>query len=46
MRFITCQFNLTDKGLDCYDKVLAIIFEYFRLVRDDWLADGKEIEFF
>lgn len=46
MRFITCSVNLTDKGLVCYDKVLAIIFEYFRLVREEWLADGKEIKFF
>ena len=46
MRFITCQYNLTDKGLKCYEKVLAIIFEYYRLVREEWLADGKEVNFF
>ena len=46
MRFISCSVNLTDKGLNCYDKVLAIIFEYFRLVREEWLADGKEVIFF
>ena len=46
MRFITCQYTLTDKGMSEYQKVLAIIFEHFRLVRDEWLADGTEIPFF
>ena len=45
-RLVTLQLTLTDKGLSCVDKVLAIVFEHIRLVREEWLAGGKQIAFF
>ena len=45
MRFITFEYGLTDLGLENYQKVIAIIFEYFRKVSEEWLADGREILF-
>ena len=46
MRFITVELTLTDTGLENYQKVLALVFEYLRKVREEWLADGQEILFF
>ena len=43
MRFVTFELVLTETGLENYQKVLAIAFEYFRVVKDEWLADGKEV---
>ena len=40
-RLLTCEIDLTYEGLKNYKKVIAIVFEYFRIVREDWLADGK-----
>ena len=45
-RMVSLQLTLTDKGLNCRDKVLALIFEHLRRVREEWLADGKKIAFF
>ena len=45
-RMVSLQLTLTDKGLNCRDKVLALVFEHLRRVREEWLADGKKIAFF
>ena len=37
---------MTFEGLKNYKKVIAIVFEYFRIVREEWLADGKQLLFF
>ena len=45
-RLVTLQLTLTDKGLSCGEKVLALVFEHIRIVREEWLAGGKQIAFF
>ena len=42
-RLLTLEIELTFEGLKNYKKVIAIVFEYFRIVREDWLADGKQL---
>ena len=46
MRFLTMEFVLTHTGIESYEKVLAIIFEYLRKVREEWMPNGEEIQFF
>ena len=46
MRFMTVELVLTQTGLQNYEKVLAITFEYLRKVREEWLPEGEEILFF
>ena len=41
MRFITMEINLTEFGMMNYKKILAIIFHYFKTVRDDWMDPEK-----
>ena len=43
---VSTELQLTQHGMQNYEKVLALIFEYFRLIKDEWLADGKGISFF
>lgn len=43
MRFLTMEFVLTHTGIESYEKVLAIIFEYLRKVREEWMPNGEEI---
>ena len=45
-RLCTLEIDLTFEGLKNYKKVIAIVFEYFRIVREEWLADGKQLLFF
>ena len=42
MRFITMEIDLTQNGMKNYKKILAIVFEYFRTVHDDWLDPEKD----
>ena len=44
-RFISLELKLTEHGLKEYEKVLAIVFEYFKVVKDDWLKEGT-LDFF
>ena len=37
---------MTFEGLKNYKKVIAILFEYLSIVREEWLADGKQLQFF
>ena len=37
-RFITLSTDLTEQGLINYQKVIAIVFEWIRTVKDEWLA--------
>ena len=43
---ISCELSLTNNGIKNYKKVLALFLEYFRVVRDEWLADGQPIDLF
>ena len=45
-RLFTFEINLTDSGIKNYKKVLAIAFEYLRVVKDEWLTDGKGVDLF
>ena len=36
-RYFTLQIQLTDLGLQSFEKVLALTFEYIRTVREEWL---------
>ena len=45
-RFLTLELVLTQSGLQNYEKVLAIVFEYLRKIRNEWVPDGEEILFF
>ena len=38
---ISIEFDLTETGIANYQKVLALIFEYIRTVKDLWLQKGK-----
>ena len=44
-RFVTVEITLTELGLENYKKIIAVIFEYFKIVKDQWLA-GKGIQYF
>ena len=46
MCFLTMEFVLTHTGLENYQKVLAIIFEYLRKIKEEWMPNGEEIQFF
>ena len=45
-RLITISLGLTNSGILNYKKVFAVILEFFRIVREDWLAGNKPIDFF
>ena len=40
------EFDLTKAGMENYRSVLALIFEYMRVVKEQWLAAGEPLEFF
>ncbi len=44
-RYLTLEIQLTDHGLIEYERVLAIIFEYIKIVKDEWLAKDT-LDFF
>ncbi len=44
-RFITMEMTLTELGLENYKKIIAVTFEYFQIIKDQWLA-GKGIQYF
>ena len=35
---------LTDDGLQNYQKVLALFFEFQRKIKEEWLADGRVLD--
>ena len=39
-RLFMVDIELTETGLLCYREVIALVFEYFRKVKEEWLADG------
>ena len=39
-KLFTVEIELTESGLVAYQEVIAIIFEYLRKVKDEWLVDG------
>ena len=39
-KLLMFDFTLTETGMKDYKKVLAIIFEYIRKVREEWLSAG------
>ena len=45
-RLFTFELDLTDSGMKNYKMVLAIVFEYLRVVKDEWLTDGKGVNLF
>ena len=42
-KFYTFELSLTEKGLKNYKIVLALVFEYIRKVRDEWLYEEDSI---
>ena len=45
-RLITVQVSLTENGLINYKKVIALVLEFFKIVQEQWLADGNSIDLF
>ena len=45
-KFITVQAKLSENGVTNYKKVIALILEFFKTVKERWLADGKTIDIF
>ena len=37
---MSIEISLTEFGLQNYSKVLAIVFEYFKIVQEEWLSDN------
>ena len=40
----TLEFALTEVGIENYQKILALVFEYIRMVKDEWLAKNKILD--
>ena len=40
-RMVTIDIRLSEKGLKNYQRVLALVFEYMKITRDNWLK-GRE----
>ena len=46
-RFLTFEVMLTESGLKNYEKVIAVVFDYLRIVKDVWLkSDTDTLDFF
>ena len=45
-RFISISLELTSNGIVNYKKVLALVLEYFRVVREIWLDKDEPIDLF
>ena len=43
-KLFTVEIELTESGLLAYQEVIAIIFEYLRKVKDEWLVDGQTLD--
>ena len=44
--FINFNLVLTENGIKNYKKVLALTFEYFRIVKDEWIGKRQRIHLF
>ena len=44
-RLISFQLLLTEEGIQNIEKVLAVFFEYKRKLEEEWLADGKVLDY-
>ena len=45
-RLFTVEVDVTESGIIAYQEVIAIVFEYFRKLRDEWLSDGNTLDLF
>lgn len=45
-RLFSFDIELTENGMLCFREVLALVFEYLRKVKDEWLAKGQSLAFF
>ena len=45
-RILTLEFELTETGVLAYREVIALVFEYLRIVRDEWLANDETLSLF
>ena len=45
-RLFTVEVDVTESGILAYQEVIAIVFEYFRKLRDEWLSNGSSLDFF
>ena len=42
-RFISFELELTEFGLKNYKQVLALVFEYIRKIKDEWIPNGIDL---
>ena len=42
----TFEIDLTETGAQNYREVIALVFEYLRKVKEEWLADGQTLDLF
>ena len=45
-RFFTIEIDVTESGILAFKEVIAIVFEYFRKLRDEWLNNGNTLYLF
>ena len=43
---ITISIKLTKVGMKNFKKVIAVVLEFFRIVREEWLEGGQSIDLF
>ena len=42
----TIEIELTETGIQNYQKVIALVFEYLEIVKTQWLASGEPLDLF
>ena len=45
-KMFTVEFELTETGMLAYRELIALMFEYFRKVKDEWLEGDKPLDLF
>ena len=45
-RLFTVEFEMTENGVIAFREVIALVFEYFRKVRDEWLVNDEPLTLF
>ena len=45
-KMFTVEFELTETGMLAYRELIALMFEYFRKIKDEWLEGDKSLDLF
>ena len=45
-RLFTVEIDVTESGMLAYQEVIALVFEYFRKLKDEWLDNGNTLDLF